>query len=49
MIKNKKNAVIAAILIGVWICLSGCTTGVFRVKITPMKIEINAPDTQKSK
>ena len=24
--------------------LSGCTTGTFRLKITPMKVEINAPE-----
>lgn len=24
--------------------LSGCATGPFRLKITPMKIEINAPE-----
>jgi len=28
--------------------LNGCTTGTFRLKITPMKVEINAPDTQEA-
>ena len=41
------TSAIAAFALSFFLGLTGCTTSDFRLKITPMKIEINSPNEPK--
>ena len=48
MKKNITITLLAILLIGFVAGISGCVTGALKIKITPMKVEINAPDVPKA-